>query len=608
MKKFYYLAFAFVAALVMTGCSDDSSIAESGSGSSVAAIDGYIGMTINLPTSTGSTRAGAVTGFVDGTADEYAVKDATLFLFAGTDESTATLAGISEVSSPDAFTMSDNDQITSKGTVAFKVNGLTEDTKYYPIVVLNSNGQISTSSLTVGESTIDALNNVKIATSAAELTADGFFMSNSPYSNHGGGDNDPHAGQSGVTEFTLTTAPEVTLSQVYTTEKEALNYPATSIYVERAVGKVTLGTGNADGTLSTIKDDNVASVKLEGWFLDNTNNYTYPVRNVTSLDNGIWGYISDYVDEDLYMFRFVDDEPIETGVYRTHFGKDPNYEDADNFTGAYTTTTEVTNDDFLPVSTDTDITDNPQYCTENTFDVPHMTEPNTTRAVIKTTLAVNDTEGKSPASGTSFYIVNNNENLLYTDVADLQAYMKLAVASELNKNWSTYISDDMPEGGVKDTFVDEVALKTMTTGGTDSVTVITIDNVTWAEGGNAALIAAINKAYTISYYHEGVVYYRVLIKHFGDDETPWSALYPEVAADPSYGVNDNPETAEMYFLGRYGILRNTWYSISVDNLVKIGDPKIPYIPDIPDDGADEYLGVTINILSWAVRKQSATLE
>ena len=65
---------------------------------------------------------------------------------------------------------------------------------------------------------------------------------------------------------------------------------------------------------------------------------------------------------------------------------------------------------------------------------------------------------------------------------------------------------------------------------------------------------------TISYYKGGVAYYPVLIKHFGNTETPWTM--PTGGVLESYPGTD----AANNWLGRYGVLRNTWYTVNVTGL------------------------------------------
>lgn len=77
--------------------------------------------------------------------------------------------------------------------------------------------------------------------------------------------------------------------------------------------------------------------------------------------------------------------------------------------------------------------------------------------------------------------------------------------------------------------------------------------------------------------------------------TPWEAGK----------VYDSNNTA---FLGRYGVLRNNWYELSVNKVSGLGYPDVPEVkPTVPDDENDQYINVEVKILSWAKRSQSIDL-
>lgn len=90
-----------------------------------------------------------------------------------------------------------------------------------------------------------------------------------------------------------------------------------------------------------------------------------------------------------------------------------------------------------------------------------------------------------------------------------------------------------------------------------------------------------------------------MIKHFGDDLTPWSADNKTV----SYPDPD----AEAKWLGRYGVLRNNWYNIEVTSIKSIGSADVPDAYGVPDDPVESWISVKINVLSWAKRSQTADL-
>lgn len=143
----------------------------------------------------------------------------------------------------------------------------------------------------------------------------------------------------------------------------------------------------------------IASYVINGWALDNTNNSTYLVRNVASAS--WWGY-----QNASNGYRFVEGTPIKSGVslYRTHFGVDPNY-DIDYNSANFTTVggSTIASENLIAANGTT-----PAYCLENTFDVAHMTEQNTTRVIVAAKLNITGAE----TSTGDFYLLNNNTSII----------------------------------------------------------------------------------------------------------------------------------------------------------------------------------------------------
>lgn len=98
----------------------------------------------------------------------------------------------------------------------------------------------------------------------------------------------------------------------------------------------------------------------------------------------------------------------------------------------------------------------------------------------------------------------------------------------------------------------------------------------------------------ISTYQNAEAYYIARVKHFGV-LTPWEA-------GQSYGTDN------LSFLGRYGVLRNNWYELTVDKVSGPGYPDVPDVkPDVPDDENFKYISVSVKILDWAKRSQDVDL-
>ena len=100
----------------------------------------------------------------------------------------------------------------------------------------------------------------------------------------------------------------------------------------------------------------------------------------------------------------------------------------------------------------------------------------------------------------------------------------------------------------------------------------------------------------LSTYVDGVSYYIARVKHFGDYLTKWEA------------GNDTYNSNNANWLGRYGVLRNNWYELSVNNVSGPGYPDVPKVnPKDPDDENWQYINVSVKILSWTKRSQDVNL-
>lgn len=99
----------------------------------------------------------------------------------------------------------------------------------------------------------------------------------------------------------------------------------------------------------------------------------------------------------------------------------------------------------------------------------------------------------------------------------------------------------------------------------------------------------------LSTFESGVSYYIARVKHF-NGLTPWNP------GDKTYAGNN------ANWLGRYGVLRNNWYELSVSSVSGPGYPDVPKVnPTDPDDVNDQYINVEVKILDWAKRSQSIDL-
>ena len=450
------------------------------------------------------------------------------------------------------------------------------------LVILNNNN-----TLTVGDDGTLKVNGTEFtgtyaeflaladATSGKTLTADGFYMANAPLANGQGGSAAPATGT------TVTTLTDLT-NKIYDTEAEAkLGTPA-EVYVERGVVKVTLNKGEVakadNGTTGKVDFD------ISGWAIDNTNPTTYLVRSTKGFTDWM-GYANEKCTTNPY--RFVGHTEIASGLYRTYFAKDMNYD------------TEVPAN-YLKRVTDADFKDtygaeNPQYCFENTFDVKHQNENQTTLVAIKAKLN----------SGVDFYIVSGDQTTLYTKT-QLEKLIKnkfLSVEEGWVKDNAKNETTSIGEDDLTLTFDNDAA-------GVINLTSVTVNSeklkdpsatlpATYLEDVKAAVGS-------IVCYKNGTSYYTVRIKHFGDDLTPWTN--GELGVKPGSVYPDGTKTAENNWLGRYGVLRNNWYDITVQDVKGLGSATVPELTGTTDDELESYIAVRINVLSWAKRTQGAILH
>ena len=593
MKK--SLLFSAVLAGLMLGSCSSSDDLNGGNTPANQDGNGYVSLSLNLPTRSGSMSRAANDQFDDGLADEYAVKDGTLILFEGTDEANATFAGaytLKNLSMNLVGTSTDN--ITTTTKITQKINsGLADGTKnFYAIVVLNNNGTLAVdddhATLKVnGEDflstkKISDLQNLELTKNASDFNTTGFLMMNAPLASAAGGKDDPSSA-------TISVASKIDKDHIYATEALAKANSSASIYVERALAKVDVTASKPTGKL---KDDATVSYTVKGWVLDNTNKKTYYLRNTSNPSE--WLSLATNAaapNNPAKPYRFVGDTPVEGGVslYRTYWAKDPNY-------AAKPT---VLANDFNTIGnkapTSLKNLGDHDYCLENTFTVPQQNQDVTTRVIIAAQIKDDKT----------FYVVNDNEK----DLLDADG-MKNAVKSAFlnNTDVQAWIKTGLKSGKTIDENDLDVTVASTAGNNTPTVSVNATGNAKYTSGVAPTVTADITnimKAIKVATYENGISYYPVRIKHFGDDLTPWKSTE---TPKPTVSGGAYPLTNQAAnYLGRYGVLRNNWYNIDVQGIKKLGSPVVPEVTGDTDDELAAYISVKINVLSWAKRTHGATL-
>ena len=588
MKKLFLFAMAVA---TLSGCSSSEDLelqSEVKAGG-----EGYVGFSIQLPTTTSSaTRANDVFDDGDVKPDEYKVHNVTMFIFKGSSEANATFVNAYEMN-VNTFKEKEpsDDQCTTEGTVSSKITKpeINSGEKIYAYFMINSNDMINTTAKTIDGNSYDGMTFEQFSklelSKVGDLTT-GMVMTNAPVASNKGGASNP----SGATITTLTTLDP---NKIYPTQAAAEANPAGDVYMERAAVKVTVTTTSLSGTITTPGESvtyNAASIK---WALSNVNTQYY---NTRQMKESWLGYHAqgdgsnaniEGTPTAASLYRFVSGSAIHDGIYRTYWGEDVNY-DADATFSALGAVDKNPGDNA--------------YTFENTFDVDRQAAKNTTGVAVSATF--ND--------GNSFYTAST-----YGDNKILQEPTSSVSGEKIQEYIMTYLCNNYSKFKAwYDNNANNRITVTMDNSDATNATVTAVTKATGAEDlpsdfGQTEIKDALNSI-TFKYYNGGVAYYNVLIKHFGDFETPWNRKnHTENSITGVYkkinGTTLTNEQSDNNYLGRYGVVRNNWYQIEITDIRQIGSPVIVTPSTDPDDNVDNYLSVKIHITPWAVRKQSVIL-
>lgn len=304
---------------------------------------------------------------------------------------------------------------------------------------------------------------------------------------------------------------------------------AAEIRVDRLASKVTCEVGKTFKVMPT-----GATFSFDGWELNVTNKSSYLYSDLVKLTapgaSGIYRRDDNY---DLSEFPAIEKEASNRTTteketlaekLRNHFHF------LENKGGSIETTSEVSRKKGASA-----------YCLENTMAAAAQKKGITTKVVIKGKY----TPKEIISAGVKSYFSWNKK---YYTLEQLKTAYQQAVKTSRN----TGLGKDLPD-----------FLKTAKISG-----IIEADNNTKLDQVIAQLtIASFDKEtgivaryMPVRYFHESVCYYDILIRH-------------------DQGIS------ELMALGRYGVVRNNWYTLTVNS---INAPGTPWIPDPanPNDPAD----------------------
>ena len=605
MKIKHYFGLAVIAAMTASCSSnEDLGTAGPGTGTNESGVS-YASITIDLPTTSG-TRATTNDQFAGGTPSEYAVNDATLLIFEkGTETSENKFKFVEAVPlgnlEPWKKDNDINNGITTEATITAELNSAKVDEKggqYYALVILNN--KVGTENkVTIPTATTETYGtwNVADKVNATNLVnnSNGFYMANAP-------------------EFTTKDVEPTTLvpiKGIYRTKEEAQSKPGTTIHVERGLAKVTVGSNSTGKNYFATEGDNATGtnyksdkVQITNWALDVTNKSSFPVHVTSGLKAGttigegqtVTGYTDIWKNEaattgKAATKRFVSQLPAEGAFKRVYWGIDPNYSmgltDLDKCKEQFTlATADVSGVKWMNGSG----SDNPLYCLENTFDIDNMKQGQTTRVLVKATYTPSVLASESGTDKT-FFMIGTSLDIWTTKTLKDQIASKAKEALRITTDPTVELAGDLLTAGTHVLTKSNVSIKIK-------------EGETVTEKVDDKLVATLNtklgldatKGIGIKTYLNGESYYIARIKHFGDDLTPWEA------------GNDTYKGNNLNWLGRYGVLRNNWYDLTINSISGPGYPDVPEVkPGDPDDEDTKYINVSVKILDWAKRTQNVDL-
>ena len=553
-----------VMATTLVGCSSNDNLAPDGKDNVGKPGEAYASFTINLPTTSG-TRADdpkpGTPSFDEGAAKEYEVKNGTILII----DKDGKFVTSAQLGTMNPWTPVKTDGVTTAAITTVQLSGVSVGGNYQALVLLNNDVDATTSKVTLpttGETYAEWSKNTLMVNAEKYASTDGIFMANAP-------------------KYTGTSTEPTTLvkvANVCASREEAQAKAATTVYVERGLAKVTMQNFTINGYTvaeGTYKND---KVEIKNWQLDVTNKSTFPVHQTGDLSTGFTAIWS--------TPRFYDGG--NKSFKRVYWGVDPNYSGAtlQNLAACKKAFTMIDKDDITGKTGN----DHPQYCLENTFDLANMMQGQTTRVVFK---AVYTPNALARTTEKTFYKIGNNTAIWAKANLEKQIHtvavtaMGITDADEQAKYVVKLDATGNNISGAAGQHLIKAENITYTGKASDSKVTETVVNTINEKLG-------LSEVAGIATYLDGVTYYIARIKHF-NELTPWTA-------GEGYGTENGK------YLGRYGVLRNNWYDLSVTSISGLGYPDVPEVkPTVPDDENEQYINVEVKILSWAKRSQQIKL-
>lgn len=552
----------------------------------------WMSLDINLPVHDDNTRA---MNFDEGASNEYAVKTMMIVLFHGDRETTEDNMTVASTYVVDYSNPTDGPapQVTNHKTVTIQVTdeNICNSDHLAVLVIANASPVISSGNTF---STIKALTSGIVNRMDA---VDYFVMSNA------------RLAKTNAANAELLTLVNIDANYFFPTEEQSRENPAGHVNVERLAVKTTVENGLSELNHKILGNAYATFTSNDLTFaLDNYNATSYLCKHLSSVE---YPRMVESTAVDQYYYPYV---------YRTYWAEDANYSGNIGLTNVsyatYLSYTDAQKSAFWK-STGSSV-----YCAENTFNVDNMKDNCTTSVLVRLQLnnkgdfyttsvtgqdiifqpPSNTLEEQGTSASSSFSRTRSNV-VPYdgTNTATIDEYLRTWLMQNNSgfRNWvNTYAAGEVKHVAI--------TLTNNTTTGTATVSSVTQTARTSGSGVSdftaLDLVNYFANNISLKFYVDGFCYYRVPIRHFGD-ETPWNstASMTNNSTAQVYGTGD---AAANNYLGRYGMVRNNWYNISIQSVTHVGSPIIPALTTDADDKVPQFLNATLNINGWEKHEQN----
>jgi hypothetical protein len=576
MKNLGLLTIAGFIALTLGACSSDAPATDGVAGADEQKEGStYVAFNVSLPALEETRSDDPNVTYEDGLDKEYAIHDATLYVYRGSaTQSTYDYSIVEKVKLDQIYNANSDSGITSTTSLIAHL-GIKPDKNYVyrALVIINANGKNPLpeeyATFREWQNQVWKVGGYKMMTiEDADGNDQYFYMTNAFMID---------TSNSTSTVLKHLDLCEIPFSQFFSTEAEAEASTGVNIYVERGVAKLSMISNDywqtvtddsqidwsaaktVESTAANYKDSKIVFLN---WMVSNTNGYSYPIHTDGEWETNEKGVANTII----HPVDFIGQPAFIGNNNRCNWSFTPRYYgfQANGFPECEL---EV---GATPSSVDLTV-NQPRYVLENCSDYTAMKKHLATRIVLK---------AKYQPAGTNSYDADGTFFMF-----NQRAYSSAALLA--------YINDNLP-AGVEAFTADEVNFSKIPLSYsklTSDILTRTMDKAT-LDNINAHL-GITDSDHGIARYDKGYCYYDAYVRHLSDDVD---------------GIAWTGGEYTKAHLGRYGVVRNNWYKFEIKSVTYPGTPDVPSIPSNEMiDGNDTYINVVISTNAWARHSQNVIL-